>query len=841
MKNVKELASGWALRKIAPTHALDPASLQGGQEEWLSVPQMPAQVHDILLEHGLLPEKLLLGWADEAEWIDQYDWVYRCTFAGDPSAPAAWLWLHGVDTVADIYLNGEQVASHNDFYLSEKIDVTGKLRRENTLLVHFHNITDYWNSLPYPEEWHETVSRCKLVRKPIHDFPSGVEIGTNYQGVYKYYSPIGLYDRVELITVDNAEITGDWLRATLERDLRTAGLSAELSGRSFAGDVALTVRLLSPDGQEVQCRTVAATAQDGLWKASVAFDVDAPEVWWPRGFGGQPLYTVRAELTTADGIPCDVLEKKVGFRHIEMPYPLAFTVNGKKVRMWGGSMDPFQGWTHCLRMERVHRLLDMIENAHMNTLRIWGEGIPQPDAFYEECDRRGVIVWQEFFHGFSGYPNSKPYRAMYRAEAEELILRLRHHTSLFMWCGGNETIMGSEFLNRESPIYGIEPLMEDYPELVGALDPGRYYHLSSPSGGEWANDPRVGDHHTYDCIWYYPYKEFPNFTSEHIRTAPPAMHSLKKIIRGDLWPEDYDSRFYPDDVFPMPPSWMERSNHSAQGHIKTGPYWEYYDADNAYDMVYRFAAAYGQEMRDGLERIRMGGPDGSTPPARRSKGHFSCKLNDTWPKVYCAVIDFFQEGFHPYYATLRGQEPVLVCFDVRDEIKLWLVNDSAEDIAGTVHFGLFDIEKNSFVLEKCFPAAMAQGTSDIVFDLNDLRFFKKSLLLYARFEDETGRTVNTSIDYVDIERHYKFPKAQLDVRVEGDELLIETDRFARCVEITGIRDGDEFGWLFSDNYFDLVPGETKRVRVVSGDRGEITVKAHYSPHRVIIPYEAPAK
>ena len=187
----------------------------------------------------------------------------------------------------------------------------------------------------------------------------------------------------------------------------------------------------------------------------------------------------------------------------------------------------------------------------------------------------------------------------------------------------------------------------------------------------------------------------------------------------------------------------------------------------------------------------------------RSKGHFSCKLNDTWPKIYCAVIDYFQEGYIPYYATKQAQEPVLVCFDIRTEtINLWLVNDSAEDIRGTVTFRLFSLPENRFVSEKVVDASMPQGGADIVLNLDYLQHFRKYHLLYACFKNEAGEVVNYSIDFVDIERHISFPDARLEVRTEGNALLITTDRFARCVEISGNDDGDEFGWRFEDNYFE---------------------------------------
>jgi len=834
LKTISELSSGWKIKKINPVAGtINQNDVTEG--EWLDVNTMPAQVHDILLEHKMLPEEMLVGWCENVEWVNKYDWLYHCTFEGDIKAQRSVLKFRGLDTVADIYLNGELIGKHDNLFISKSIDITSKLKKNNSLLIHFHNILDYLATIPYPEEWSETVTRCKLVRKPIHDFPPEVYAGSNYQGAYRYFSPIGVYDTIELISTGEAEIVGDWLRTSLDASLKDGALFVNLDGLSSAESVNIHVILSDPESRKVAFCEKTVPVVDKEWSFEKWIEIDSPQPWYPRGYGAQPLYTVTVDVLVGSTI-CDSLTKQIGFRHIEMPYPLAFTVNGKKVRMWGGSMDPFQGYTHCWRRARVMRLLDMVENANMNTLRIWGEGIPYRDEFYEECDRRGIIVWQEFFLCFAAHPNTKEYREKYKIEAKELILRLRHHTSLFMWCSGNETIMGSEFLNREKQVYGIEMIDKDFPELVGKLDPGRYYHRSSPSGGEWANDPRVGDMHTYDCVWYYPHKEFPNFISEHIRTAPPVLHSLKKMIRGPLWPKEYDGKFMHNQEFPMPESWMERTHHPAKGHVKTGPYWEYYDADNPYDMVYRFAAAYGQEMRNGLERVRMGGPTGDTPPARRGKGHLSCKLNDTWPKVYCTIIDFFQEGFIPYYATQAAQTPVLVCFDVRDEINLWLVNDSMEDICGTVKFGLFDIYKNEFVFEKTIDAAMEQGASDIIYNLNELKFFQKWLLPYARFEDEAGKWESVSIDYIDIERHYQFPEAKLDVKLIDDILEISTDKFARCVEITGVANGDEFGWLFSSNYFDLVPGDTRRVKIMGRQRGEITVKAHYSPHKTIVKY-----
>lgn len=839
MKTTQLLKEYWTLAKIHPQEKLDFGLLP--TLEWLNLPTFPMQVQDVLLHEGLLPKEVLVGWCDQAKWIAEYDWVYQCHFeAKDCDCPAC-LHMMGVDTVADIYLNGEPIANHDDFFLPCETELTGKLQKNNVLTVHFHNIEGEMPKYFYNPEWEGMVDHWKVLRKPGHDRVQDIPHGSNYQGAHPYFTPIGLYDDVKIDYMDSAAICSDHIRTELSNNYYTGHVKSTVGIRRFQRNEALRVvfQLAEEDGT-LLCEDAQAPGKDD--RVSGILSISQPKLWYPRGFGEHPLYrlTIKLFRVNQDGSmdELDELTKTIGFKDVQMVGDLAFVINGKKVRLWGGSMDPFQGFTHVWQPERVERLLLLVENAHMNTLRCWGEGIPYKDVFYEEADRRGILIWQEFFLGFNAYPDDDHFRKYIRAEGECLVKRLRHHVSLLMWCGGNETRMGSEFTDRKRPFYGEVLVTKDLPEIVARLDPGRYYHEGSPSMGRWANDPESGDHHTYDCVWQYHGTEYPNFVSEHIRTSPPVMHSLKAIVREkDFWPKDSSSLFTYEDAFPLPPSWMERVNWNSNMHLKTGPIWEYYDAKTPEEMLYRFGAAYAQEMRDGLERVRMGSREGGLGRKRRSRGHFSCKLNDTWPKCYCAVIDFFGEGYMSYYATKRGQEPVLVCFDNHDTINLWLVNDSAEEVRGTVTFALFDPLKNCFVEKREIPAVMPQGESDIVLNLDYLHFFPKSYLLYAKFTDEDGKILNTSIDCVDIERHQRFPNAKLDVQIDGDELIITTDQFAHCVEIYGNEDGDEFGWLFEDNYFDLLPGDIKRVRILGRHKkGIITLKPHYSKNKETLKY-----
>lgn len=841
MKTDRLLSDSWELKKINPMEKIDASAFGVEEENWIPVRNMPAQVHDILYENGLLDEEYRLGWCQKVLWVEEYDWLYRCRFCLEETPENAELFFEGLDTYADIYVNGKLVGSHDNFYLSQIISAGDILQKENILIIHFHRIRDFLERIEWDHKWDGAVLKCKQIRKPIHDFPpENPDGGSNYQGAIPYFSPIGVYGKVSVRIWEDARIEEVLAKVTVnEADEGRVRLTMKGSGSG------VTISYNLYEEQELVQEGIIASLEDSGpdWSFEDTIVVSQPKLWNPRGFGAPSRYRLVVVCRQQDRI-MDIWERKIGFKKVEMPSPLEFIINGKRVRLWGGSMDPLQGYTHCYCRERTMRLFDMVENANMNTLRVWGEGIPQPDEFYEEADRRGILIWQEFYLGHGAYPDTQRIADECRKEAEGLVKRLIHRPSLLMWCGGNETVMGAEFAGKVP--FGLDILLDVFPKVVEKLDPGRYYHPNSPWGGEWANDPRTGDYHTYDCVWQYPYQDYPQFISEHIRTAPPVMHSLQKMIRGPVWAEDMGntewnkaasmgliSTYENPDI--MPENWLQRSHRGANGQRKSGNYWEYYEPQNAQDMIYRFGASYGQEIRRYGEQIRRG----SREPGEkgRSKGYFSCKLLDTWPKVYCASIDFFQEGYIPYYSLGRLFQPVLLSFEKGNSIRLWLVNDSDREVEGTVTVSLYHLGEEKNLRENQIAVAIEQGGADIVFDLAEYRFFPKDCLLYAKFVENNGMMRCSAVDYVDIERHLRFREAKLDVKLLGNTLVFSTDTFIRCVEIKGRNGKDEFGWLFSDNYFDLMPGEQKKVEILGNrDSGQIFVKGHYQQEEKILPF-----
>jgi len=253
--------------------------------------------------------------------------------------------------------------------------------------------------------------------------------------------------------------------------------------------------------------------------------------------------------------------------------------------------------------------------------------------------------------------------------------------------------------------------------------------------------------------------------------------------------------------------------------------------------VYRLGMAEALYYQDTVERQRRGRPAAEQSDRRCCGGYLVWKYNDSWPQVYSAKVDFFLEPYHAYYALRRAYAPVLLSFDLDTYIYLWAVNDSREPVSGTVKIQLYHLERCEFRKEIKREVTVAPGKSVVVVRLDQagIRAFRREHILFATLSDATGRVIARANALADIERRLTFPDANLDVKVKSGVLAITADKFARSVTLEGDANGDPFGWFFEDNYFDLLPGEVKTVRILGQPpRGRITARAWYSPHATTV-------
>jgi len=821
-----ELSQGWKIKSIPPQASLTTATLTEAErasdaEGWLAAGVMPATVHDILLRYGKIEAPWLPGGTEKCFWVSEQDWVYAVRFVTEDQGRETWLRFKGIEAKVDVYLNGERLASHSG-KLPLPVSASGRLRPENSLVLHFH-------SDPRPGKT-DTPGWGRRSN-------SGSYLGPN-----PAISSVGVFDKVFVEISDGhlmKEIVTD---VSLNEALTKGTVTVDAVGTSHLSSVEVRVRLLDPDGLRVGETTAPAAVKGGEFIGHCVLSVDRPRLWWPRGYGDQPLY--HAEVTLLAEARVKQTERRtIGFRHVVMPELLHFIVNGVPVFLRGGAWVTPNLMSDVWDQAREERLFALAENANFNAFRIWGAVAAPQDQFYEMADARGFLLWQDFTQLPMG-PDARS-RDICCGKATGLIKRLKHHPSILCWCGCNESAQWAhEDYNSDFTDHGPWPGLPAA-EAVGAvceeLDPDRYYQPSTPYFGMNPNDPREGNTHGYTNMWFVPGYDYLNFASEDTRIAAPPLYSLKRFMASeDLWPDGYSTLALHGNRYPFPKTWLPYT--TSESWKKTGPVEQFYDATDAAGLVYRLGMAEALYYQDTVERQRRGRPATEQTDRRCCGGYIVWKYNDSWPQVYSAKVDYFLEPYHAYYALRRAYAPVMLSFDIGAFIHLWAINDTREQVTGTVKIQLYHLERNEFRKEIVREVTVAPGKSAVVVQLDKagIRAFRKEHILFATLTDASGRVLARANALADIERRLTFPDAKLDVRVKNGDLVITTDKFARCVTLEGDANSDPFGWFFEDNYFDLLPDETKVVRILGQhSEGRVAAKAWYSPHEATVDWKRP--
>ncbi len=776
---------------------------------WLTA-RMPAQVHDVLLAHGLISDPRIGRNAESSAWIGQKDWVYACTFPSPPNCGGP-VFLHfcGLDTLATVYLNEAEIARCNNMNRTYTVEVSRQLAQraqDNVLLIIFSSPLRFIDAVKQPAEHVGIIAKHKYLRKALSDF------ATSYFGIHPHSVKVGIFREVVLDVACNSWIQDVWVRPELAPDHKQAKLRVTVEVGGAASPLSWT--LSDPAGQKLARGRMEAAAHVSRFE----IDVRNPQLWWPRTHGKQPLYQLRVEL----GEPGRLLDNysvSVGMHEVHLisldpasgQKRFRFEVNGRPVYLQGGNWTPVEGMTHCWNREKALGLLDLAEHVGMNILRVWGDAYLPPQEFYDECDRRGFLLWQDFMFGHGMHPNGTPeFDDNCRKEVEEVIRSLRNHPSLLLWCGGNENYQGLELLGIKSDV-GRSLFEQIMPDACAALDPSRPFHPSSPYGGPYSNWPLEGDWHDYAPITFYPESSVPLFVSELGAFSAPRLTSLRKFLdEEELWPEAFDPAVRRPRQPAWPPMWAYRTWNAAWDWV--APAERFSDPASARDLVRVLGTAHGEYLQERVERYRRGIPDGGPAGNRRNWGSMLSGINDPWPTIHCGVIDYYLEPKNAYYFLRRAFAPVLICFErTPDRIHVWVVNDSIHRVSGTliVRRLLFDGSTRG---ETSTEVEAAPGESKRCLDLTDFGPISlRNEFLWATY---AGREATCLLIG---ERYLGLPQASLNARRVDNGIEITTDQFARQINLeatgaTGVR--------FDDNFFDLPPRASRMVRAIEKPRQE---------------------
>ena len=797
------LSNGWMIRQV-DADTLDIEELTGAPDQndsqWMMVDQMPKQVAEVLLEHGKIPDPRISRNAAKCTWVWEKDWVYATQFDTPPGTGPAILRFLGVDTEASVFLNGTLIGKCNNMYRRYTFDIRpymSKPGEENRLLVFF---TGPARSLKRIEAEHEPahgIQAYKYLRKCSQDF-------SEYLGPKPNFMKVGIFRDVILDVPGNSWIEDVYVQPELNSDLTTGIVKVITETGGESGSVHWFFE--DRDGQTIAEGTVPAMND------SLEFEVTGPNLWWPHTHGDPYLYTLRVEMKS-EGVIQDVREQKVGFRRVEQVLldeasgeaRFAFKINGQMIFLMGAGWAPLEGMTHRWDQERSDRHIDMAIHANMNVFRMWAGGNIPPSSWYEECDRRGILVWQDFYFGYGVHPYQDiEFRKNVELELKDMIMRLRNHPSIFIWTGGNENIMGWEFGKGYVPAPGRDLFESMMPDLIRELDPGRPYHPSSPYGGPHSNYPLEGDWHDYTTLKIVPLSSVPLYASEVCRVSAYSIRSMKRFLsEEELWPDGFTFTVDKPGKIAWPEMWQYRSAGSAWqklGHIE-----DFCDPQSATDLARITGIAHGEYLQERIERQRRGVPDGEPDGKRRCWGNQVWRLNDAWPIIYMSLIDYYLEPKIPYYYTRRAYNPVLVTFErTADRICTWIVNDSPKAVEGTLILKRMNFY-GEVLGELSEEVRINQGESRRILDAAPLRtiVFNKEFLV-AEFNGHIQTLLLNG------ERFLQLPDADLSVTATNGGIEISTDKYARQVTLENLEGG---GDIFEDNYFDLVPGQTKKVEI----------------------------
>ena len=817
MRTRQTLRDNWRMAEVNASSD-DPRALAAeataADSKWLAT-RVPAQVHDVLLAHGRIPDPHIGKNAAQSAWVADRDWAYACTFMAPKHRDGpVWLRLAGLDTLAEAFVNGTSVGRFDNMYREYVVDVSERLLpgdAANVLLLVFRSPSRFAQGAA--GRANGLLPAHKHLRKCHSDFSS-------YLGARPHSIKIGVFRDVVIDAADGAWLEDVQVQSVLTADFGRAQVSAEVA---VGGERAhLRWRVFAPDGTELDGGECAPGERGAAHRLS--FSVDRPHLWWPWTHGNPDLYRLRLELHQGDRI-VDEREIAFGIREIKPIQSdpdsgqsrFAFRINGRLIFLCGANWAPVEGMSHCWDAARAAGLLDLAQHARMNLLRVWGEGYLPPDEFYDECDRRGILIWQDLMFGYGMHPEDGDFLENCRHEIEDAVRKLRNHPCILLWCGGNENHMGWSFSQggREAP--GSKLFDDVMPRACRRLDPQRLFHRSSPSGGSVPNWPLEGDWHDYTTLTFSPHASVPLFASETGRVSAPSVRSMRRFLsEADLWPEGHDAAIRSPGRPAWPPMWQYRSVDGSWD--KVGRLQEYCEPTTAEDLVRVLGCAHGEYLRRRVERQRRGGPNSGTGLARRCWGNMVWRLNDPWPIIYWSVIDYYLEPKIAYYYLRRAYDPVLVCFEqLADQVFVWVVNDSPHAVAGNLA-----VSRRTFSGEcrgrLSAEIEVAAGQSRRCLDLDALG----PIPLRTEFL-EAAFAGHRSLQLLHPVRYLHLPEATLAVRASGEAVEISADGFALQVEL---QMDDVLGAVFEDNWFDLPPGETRRVPIIrrAGGAG-VTVRA----------------
>ena len=793
-----ELNKRWEFKKVTDT-------------VWYAA-TVPGNVFSDLFENKLIKDPFIGENESEVQWVSVADWEYKTSFSVEKEVlkkKHLALNFEGLDTYASVFLNDSLILKTKNAFRSFDTNVKTLLKAENELRILFEKTSKY-----------EKIEKEKLA----YDLPEGGRIFTR-KAQFQYgwdwgpkLNSSGIWRPVNLIAWNDYKIEDIYLKQN-ETNESESNLSIVLNPKgSFPNTLNFEVYVNGLLLSDIE--NVSDTPTEF---AVLPITIKKPKLWWPHNLGDPYLYDVKV-IAMDGGKIVDSISTKYGIRDIELVTEkdslgegFYFKVNNVPVYAKGANYIPQNSMQNKVTAAHYEKLLNDVVEANMNMLRVWGGGIYENDVFYNLCDEKGILVWQDFMFACAMYPGDEEFTNNVAQEAVENVKRLRNHPSIALWCGNNENSEGWHRWGWQAGRSADEKdeIWNNYLKVFDSILPNTVsqytttdYWESSPKYGR--GNPKYkteGDAHDW-WIWHdaYPFehltKNVPRFMSEFGFQSFPSYEVIRYINQNDS----------------ISLSSLGFKNH--QKHIRGFQLIDQYmqldfpvpTAPEDYVYMSQLLQSYG--IAKGVEAQRRSKP--------YNMGTLYWQLNDCWPAVSWSSIDFMGNWKALHYKVKRSFENVLVSNSIAENnIETFLINDGLQS-----EEGFLELEIRTFHNETVWSAetqivvAPLSAERKYRYDLREIKFKKEDAYLITRFN---GRV---KVDFFVAPKQLKLKSGAIQKQIKktshGFEIAMQSETFQKDVFLYTDKKGH-----FSDNFFNMLPHKTYTIyfKTTSETLGNLKLKS----------------
>ena len=809
-KRIVSLNENWEFHQEAGNQSAQDAA-------WLPA-QVPGDVHLDLLRNKLIPDPYYRDNESKLQWIENADWTYRSMFDATAEMLAhrnVDMVFLGLDTNAKVFINDRLALTADNMFRAWRFDAKPFLNPgANRIRVEFASPIKVADQLAADDKTHaEThVPEKSYLRKAAYEY--GWDWGPRFvtSGIWQpVYLEIWDQARIADVQIEQPDVSAEVAHAIAKVDIVASGdLAAELSLNYSAGG----------KPTEIVDRIHLHAGSNTI---DVPVQIAKPALWFPSGYGSQPLYTFKASIREGSH-ELDSTTARTGLRSVVLRQKpdqwgrsFEFVVNGIPIFIKGSDVIPFDSFPNRVTESRYRQVLQSAKDANMNMLRLWGGGYYESDKFYEICDELGLMVWNDFMFASSWYPGSIEWKQNVEQEAAYQVNRLRNHPSIALWSGNNEVeSVLYAFLGGQSA-EGKLQIWKNYltvfsgimPETIERDDTEVPYWPSSPSANyeETSDKFQAGDAHDWS-IWHgrEPFanyqKHYFRFTSEYGFQSFPELRTVESFTE----PADRANIFTPVML-------AHQKNNEGNSIIHDYLLRDYAEPKDFPSFLYASQVLQAEGVKVGAEHMRRNRP--------RIMGSLIWQLNDCWPVASWSSIDYYGRWKALQYYARRFYSPVLVSSLIEDgKATVYVVSDRTQPTTGTLRTRVMTME-GIIAKEETKQITLPPLSSDVYMSVPFQSLLKSSqdlgsLVVLTDFKAD-GTVQSSNVNYLVPTKQVHLLPADIKTSLTDNrgtlELKLSSNVLARDVYIS-FGDADA---QISDNYLDLIPGESATVTITSAE------------------------